>query len=235
MAVATLSAAVHHLVSLARELFYDLALLSQDCLRCGASHLTMVGEGRYRCVSCGQGGDPTAAFQRCPSCGGRPRLRFRRYYCERCGIAIDSRFLFDATLYNPDYFRRKMAESRQRQRQERRDRRGWRPPPSARMPLGPIDLAAAPGLAREVDALIRPLSKPDRPPPDVFDLHQYKSRVLRRLAPDDRQTVHCLAGHPDTATRRREVARTFVACIYLWSENRLHMSRAGDDLWVSAA
>jgi len=63
--------------------------------------------------------DPTISFQRCSACGGVPVLRVRRYNCRDCGIVIQSIFLFDGLIFDGEYFRQKMIESRQRRKEQR--------------------------------------------------------------------------------------------------------------------
>lgn len=101
-----------------RKLYYAVMLLGHSCPKCGG-RLIMIDEGRCQCRSCGHEFDPTVAFQRCSVCGGKPVLHIRRYQCSQCGADISSRFLFDGLVFDPLYFRQKMAESRQRKMQQR--------------------------------------------------------------------------------------------------------------------
>jgi len=78
----------------------------------------MVAEGRCKCTCCGDELDPTVNFQRCSACGGIPMLRISRYKCRDCSGDIASRFLFDGLVFDKDYFRRKMSESRQRKEEQ---------------------------------------------------------------------------------------------------------------------
>ncbi len=112
--------AVEAFMEKARRFFYSVMLFAYRCLKCNGS-LTMASEGKCRCVSCGKEFDPTVAFQRCSECGGVPELRVRRYQCRNCGRDIQSRFLFHGLVFDADYFRQKMVESRQR-RSEQRER-----------------------------------------------------------------------------------------------------------------
>ena len=104
----------------AKRFFYSVMLLGYRCPEC-EGFLVMTAESKCRCVSCKEEFDPTVAFQRCSECGGKPVLRIRRYICNNCGSDIRSKFLFDALVFDVEYFRQKVAESRQR-KQEQRER-----------------------------------------------------------------------------------------------------------------
>jgi len=108
-----LAQAVETLEDHARVFYYEVMLSGSTCPRC-AGGLQMLRESHCRCLSCGSVFDPTAAFQRCPSCDGRVRLRVCRYRCESCGADVRSRFVFDACVYDAEYFRERMAQSRRR-------------------------------------------------------------------------------------------------------------------------
>ena len=103
---------------LARQFFYEVMLADHGCPTCGG-RLHMIGESRCRCEACGLGLDPTREFQRCGRCGGQPVLRISRYQCRGCGVDVPSRFVFDGIVFDADYFRQKMAETRDRKKARR--------------------------------------------------------------------------------------------------------------------
>jgi hypothetical protein len=165
-----------------RRFFYDVMLLAHACPKCDGK-LAMVAEGRCQCRGCGHTLDPTIAFQRCSDCGGRPQLDIRRYRCMRCGANMSSRFLFDGFVFNAEYFREKMAESRAR-KQEQRTRLQARLIEDRSAPLesGPVDLTEMSGL---VDALNRLVAgapiDPEMYVCEGFDLSRYESHVQAHL------------------------------------------------------
>jgi len=137
----------------ARRFFYSVMLIGHRCPKCNGS-LAMVSEGNCRCVSCGKKFDPTVTFQRCSKCGGVPVLRVRRYQCRDCGSDIISKFLFDGLVFDPDYFRQRMAESRKRRKEQReRVRQMLAESRSGDLPLGQADLGSVPGLVDALNAL----------------------------------------------------------------------------------
>ena len=137
----------------ARRFFYRVMLIGYRCPGCSGS-LDMVSEGKCRCVSCGKVFDPTMAFQRCPVCSGLPLVRVRRYQCKNCGADIESRFLFDGLVFDADYFRTRMAESRQREQEQRdRVRQILAQSRSGDLALEHADLSGVPGLLGALNAL----------------------------------------------------------------------------------
>ena len=145
--------AVQAFMKKARRFFYGVMLIGHRCPRCNGK-LAMVSEGKCGCVSCGKELDPTVVFQRCRVCGGIPVLRVRRYQCKDCGSDIESRFFFDGVVFDADYFREKMAESRQRKQEQReRVRQMLAESRSGDLPLEQADLSGVPGLLEALDAL----------------------------------------------------------------------------------
>ena len=166
----------------ARQFFYQAVLLGRGCPRCGGS-LKMIHEGRCRCRKCGYVFDPTVAFQACSSCGGRLRLRVRRYECRQCGSVTASRFLFEGLVIDGNYFRKKMVEHRKR-RKEQRERVRKMLAESRSMPIDSpaIDLGAVPGLLDALNSLTAgqgPLQHV--PETHRFDLARYERHVQAHL------------------------------------------------------
>ena len=100
----------------AKLFYYQSVLYSHECHSC-AGQLIMESESKCRCLACDAQFDPTVAFQRCLACGGGARLQVRRYACIDCGSDVPSRFVFDGVVFDSEYFRRKMADHRERKRE----------------------------------------------------------------------------------------------------------------------
>ncbi len=176
--------AVEAFVGKVRRFFYDVMLSDHVCPSC-AGALDMIGESRCRCTDCGGTLDPTVAFQRCSRCGGQVKLRVRRYRCTSCGHDVTSRFIFDGLVFDADYFRKKMAQSRER-KQEQRERvrqmlaecRSAHPEPTA------ADLDSVPGLTDALNALVREgmgeFARETRP---RFDLVRYQQHLQAHIGP----------------------------------------------------
>ena len=149
-----LAEAVQAFVGHARRFCYEVMLSGFACERCGGA-LSMIAESRCRCSACGHVFDPTVAFQRCGSCGGKLRLRISRYLCRACKRDVPSRFVFDGPAFDREYFRERMAESRQR-KAERREAIQNRLLDSRSAPLDTpaAELESIPGLLAALNDLV---------------------------------------------------------------------------------
>jgi hypothetical protein len=167
-----------------RQFYYEVMLSGHSCPHCG-DNLEMLTEGQCRCVSCDRQLDPTVEFQHCGACGGAPRLNVRRYSCTACGADVASRFLFDGLVFDAEYFRQKMAESRAHKQELReRVRQMLADSRSAAVPPAPIDLTAVPGLLDALNQLVHsPGSEPQLELPAAFSLSRYQTHVQAHLRP----------------------------------------------------
>lgn len=214
----------------ARRFFYRVMLIGHRCPGCNG-FLDMVSESKCRCGSCGRDWDPTVAFQRCVRCGGTPRLRVRRYQCKNCGDDIESRFLFDGLAFDPEYFRQKMAESRQR-RSERRERvqQMLAESRSGNLVLEHADLSGVPGLLEALNALTAGLD--DSVAVECrgqFDLRLYESHVQAHL----RDYPVNLAGMPPLGENlRKDLIWRFIAVIFLAHASVIDVWQDGRDIMV---
>jgi hypothetical protein len=170
------------LVARVRGFYYEVVLSGHDCPKC-AGVLVMLQEGRCRCEACRHAFDPTIAFQECAACGGKPRLRIRRYECCRCGVEITSRFLFDGLVFDAAYFREKMAEHRERRReQQERIQHMLSASRSGTLEPGPASLEGLPDLLAVLNSLTAPTELAARlPPREAFSLQRYEAHVQAHL------------------------------------------------------
>jgi len=177
-----LADAVKAFVTHARRFCYEVTLSGHACTRCGGA-LSMIAESRCRCRDCGHEFDPTIEFQRCSSCGGKLRLRVSRYQCRSCKRDMPSHFVFDGPVFDREYFRERMAESRKR-KAERREAIQKELLDSRSMPLDApaAELESIPGLMAALNDLVGvadvaawlPLCK-------GFDLNRYQKHLLAHL------------------------------------------------------
>jgi hypothetical protein len=110
--------AVETFISHARKYFYEVMLSGYSCPDCKVA-LIMTADGNCRCTGCGNEFDPTIAFQRCGSCGGKVRLKICRYQCVSCSEIVHSRFVFDGNVFDKEYFKQRMQQSREKRNQQR--------------------------------------------------------------------------------------------------------------------
>lgn len=225
-----LEARVEAFVARVRRFFYRVALAGRRCPRCGGP-LEMLREGRCRCTACRHAFDPTVAFQRCPSCDGRLRLRVRRYRCRSCGADVASRFLFDGLVFDAAYFRQKMAEHRQCQQQRREQAcQHGAESRSASVSPGAAELEQVPGLVEALDALtgdVEPLrawaEKAE------IDLERYQRHVRAHTGPEPVAFDEIPALDDD---RRRDRVGRFIAVIFLAHAGILDAWQDGRDIVV---
>lgn len=208
-----MSEAVEAFVQKARAFFYRVMLFGYRCSSCNGS-LHAVAEARCRCESCGRELDPTVVFQRCVRCGGAPVLQVRRYQCKDCGSDIRSRFLFDGLAFDLEYFRQKMAESRQRRSEQReRVRQMLAESRSDTLPLREADLASVPGLINALNALTaglpESLAVEHR---DGFDLHRYEAHIEAHIGDFPLSLAEI---PPLIADQRKDLVWRFIAVIFL--------------------
>jgi rubredoxin len=177
-----LAEAAAQLVAHVRTFYYEVMLSGHACPEC-AGALAMDREGQCRCRACGYVFDPTVVFQECTACGGKPRLRVRRYECRSCGAEVPSRFLFDGLVFDAAYFRAKMAEHRQRQRERReRIRQMLSMSRSEALEPGPASLDELPDLAAVLNRLSSGADPIARlPPREEFNLQRYEAHVQAHL------------------------------------------------------
>lgn len=97
-----------------REFYFAVMLFQRPCTRCGTAGLAMLRDSWCRCAACGEEFDPTEAFQSCPECDGALLKKICHYWCQACRKPVKSLFCFDARVFDADYFREMMRESRVR-------------------------------------------------------------------------------------------------------------------------
>ena len=197
----------------AKSYFYNVMLLGYRCPQCSGG-LEMLAEGRCRCIGCSCELDPTATFQRCPACGGTPVLSVRRYQCQSCGSDISSMFLFDGLVFDKEYFRKKIAESRQRKKQQKeRVRKMLLECRSADLSLPYVDFGAVPGLTEALNSLTSGIVEDmAREGHAEFDLNLYERHIQAHIQdfPIELHDIPSL-----TENVRRDLIWRFIAVVFL--------------------
>lgn len=175
---------VQGFVRKARCYYYAVVLARFRCPQCQGM-LEMIRERLCRCTACDWEYDPTLEFQGCGQCGARPRLRIRRYECSGCRSEVVSQFLFDGLVFDPDYFRQKMAESRSR-KIEQRERVRVMLAECRSLPLNAeaLDATAVADLTGAFDRLTGSVEIARIPGSrDEFDLRRYQRHIRAHLGP----------------------------------------------------
>lgn len=221
---------VARFVARARQFFYSVVLSDRTCPRCSGP-VTMESEGRCRCRSCGTVFDPTVVYQVCRSCGGRPRLRVRRYACALCGAEVVSRFLFDGRVFDTEYFRQRMVESRRRREALRdRVRQMLAESRSGIVELPPADLAAVPDLLSALNGLAGSgCLVSGFAPRGEFDLKRYQSHIQAHLGPFPLSLQEV---PPLEEDGRIDRVWRFIAVVFLAHAGVIDIWQAGSEIMV---
>jgi len=214
----------------ARKFYYMVVLLGHRCSKCNGK-LSMIAESGCRCQSCGYEFDPTVEFQRCSKCGGKPVLRVRRYYCKDCNSEVISRFLFDTLPFEREYFKAKMAESRQRKKERReRVRKMLAESRSADLPLQIADLNGMPGLVEALNSLTAGLDTGFTVQThDEFDLGHYERHIKAHIGD---LPVNLLDIPPLSENGRKDVIWRFIAVIFLAHTGIIDIWQEDNDIMV---
>jgi len=212
-----------------RKFYYAVVLLGHCCPKCNGK-LMMVGEGLCRCRSCKSEFDPTVAFQRCSVCTSPLELQFRRYRCKECNTDITSRFLFDGLVFDKQYFRQKMAESRQQRKQQReRVRKMLAESRSGNLQLPVADLSIVPGLEQALNSLTVDLAElVPWVPQEGFDLKRYQSHIQAHI----RDFPISLEDIPPLENTRKDRIWRFIAVIFMAHVGIVNIWQDGQDIMV---
>ena len=222
--------AVGLFVQKAKKFYYNVMLFGYRCPKCSGD-LTMAAEGLCRCNSCKCEFDPTVQFQRCSSCGGLPVLRVRRYCCNSCGSDIRSKFLFDGLVFDRQYFKVRMAESRQRKKERiERVREMLAQSRSDTLPLEAMDLNAAPGLLEALNNLTA-MTEADFEitSRDKFDLKRYESHIQAHIQDF---AINLYEIPPLIENPRKDLIWRFIAVIFLAHTGIVDIWQEGSDIMV---
>lgn len=225
-----MSAAVKEFVARAKRFYYRVMLFGCRCSKCNSS-LTMIGDGLCRCDGCGEQFDPTVSFQICSHCGGTPVLRVRRYQCRSCGQPINSVSLFDGIVFDAQYFKQKMAESRQRKKELRqRVQKMLADCRSEALNLEVPDLNSIPGLLNALNSLGSGIAVPALIElKDKFDLNRYQTHIRACLEAGPATLHQMPALGEDT---RLDLIWRFVAIIFLEHAGLVTVRQQGQTIWV---
>ncbi len=217
----------------ARQYYYTVLLSVHPCPVCGGP-LAMSGPGQCRC-ECGAEFDSTIEFQRSPCCNAPLKRKVLHYICAVCGRITPSWFLFDERIFDSEYFREHMRQSRQLE-QERREAVRRLLAGSRSNPLDLADtlnLAQVPGFEMELDAFIGAIptiSREDFLGLDVFNMDHYRQAILESLP--ERCSIHfngLAALGPD---RRRDRARKFITLVFMEQAREVGLTQLENDLLV---
>ncbi len=217
----------------AKEFYFQVMLSNYACPTCGRG-ITMSGQSECTC----QGGhvfDPTVAFQTSPCCQAPLVRKTFHYSCSTCHKTVPSRFIFDERLFDAEYFRQMMQESRNRSREKREAIRRL----LAESRSGELVLMENPesdilsDFSKDLDAFI--LENPMAAYTDFFDLksdfdlNAYRSHILAVLG---HHTLLFSSISPLIEDCRCDRARRFTALIFMDNDREVVLQQSGDDLLI---
>ena len=155
----------------------------------------------------------------------------RRYLCGQCRADVPSRFLFDGLVFDAEYFRQKVAESRERKQELRErvrqmlaeSRSGAIQPPAA-------ELEAIPGLIDALNALAGGVELPvvlEQTP--RFSLSLYETHINAHIGPFPLGMEQI---PPLSEDRRLDRIWRFVAIVFMAHAGMLDVWQEGPTIMV---
>ena len=216
---------------LVKAYYFEVVLSSYQCPICGG-RLQMTGPSQCSCPD-GHVLDPTRTFQQSPCCNAKLVRKTFHYACSKCHQTVPSRFLFDERLFDKDYFREMMQESRGRARKKREEVRsllaGSRS--DTLILLQEPTLESIPGLTEALNGFIGTdlgglkdfLSRSD------FSMDDYRNHILSFIGTGSM----LFSGIPPlVGESRRDKIWRFVTLIFMQQDGDVSLTQYGADILV---
>ena len=217
----------------AKEFYFQVLLSQYRCPECGEG-LEMTGPSVCSCRN-GHRFDPTLEFQKSICCNARLIKKTFHYACSRCRHTVPSRFIFDERVFDKEYFKEMMKQSRSRARQKKEEiKRLLAESQSGALFLDQVpDLGSVPGLLDDLDSFINAydpgLETDAFEPKSGFDLEKYRAHILQTLkwAP----ILFSQIGPMINDSKQDRIGR-FVALVYMDNDREIALSQEGQDLTI---
>lgn len=216
----------------ARSFYYEVVLFPHKCPQCDG-FLSMTGLSECACFH-GHVCDPTITFQISACCRAKLVKKTFHYACSSCQRTIQSRFLFDERIFDTDYFREMMQESRRRAAGKREEiRRLLADSRSDALSLMEYpNLEVIPGLLQDLDGFIQM----NREQEDAFyelksefNMGAYRAHILSSV---DHHTIYFSAVSPLTGDYRRDMVRRFITLVFMDNDQEVNIQQYGNDLLI---
>ena len=216
-----------------KAFYFEVILFRYKCPEC-AGRLIMTGQSQCSC-SCGNTFDPTLVFQKSTCCGARLVRKTFHYVCSNCNKTIPSRFLFDEQVFDKDYFREMMRDSRIRARKKREEIRRL----LAESRSGALPLLEEPCL-ESVDGLIQDLNNFVQTGPDdmfqaafdiksEFNMDHYRDHILSVLTWDNMPFSDITPLIDDC---RKDRVWRFITLVFMQNDREVDVTQYGTGLMV---
>ncbi len=216
-----------------KEFYFEVILSQYHCPECGGS-LYMTGQSECSCA-CVHRFDPTLAFQESPCCMKPLTRKTFHYTCSSCHTIVPSRFIFDERLFDAEYFREMMRDSRRRAMVKKEEiRRLLAETRSGALTLtDKPDFNTIPELFEDLDRFIQ--SNPYQISDESFDLKSgfdmtpYRTQILSLLSQSPIRFSHV---SPILGDNRRDRVRRFITLIFMDNDRDIYLQQHGDDLLI---
>jgi len=216
-----------------KAFYFDVLLSQYRCPKCGGS-LHMADQSECSCV-CGHRFDPTLAFQVSPCCMKTLTRKTFHYACSGCHKIVPSRFIFDERLFDAEYFREMMQDSRRRAMAKKEEVRKL----LAESRSGVLtlkddpDFDAIPELFKDLDLFIQnnayQLSDGAFDLKSGFDMTRYRTQILSLLS----QSPVCFSSiSPIPGDNRLDKVRRFITLIFMDNDREVNIQQHGNDLLI---
>ena len=214
-----------------RSFYFDVILSTVKCPQC-EGRLKMIGQSQCRC-KCGVILDPTVEFQYSPCCGARLVRKTYHYACSACQKIVSSRFLFGEKVFNREYFRQLMRESRERKRQKREEIRKLLAESRSETLsfMEEPDLESIPGLLDDLENFIEAETPEVYLPDDgnIFNIENYRKHILSLLSWSPVR-FHKIVPMEDD--RRRDRVKRFITLIFMQNDQEVEIEQLENDLLI---
>lgn len=210
--------------------YFDVLFSKYRCPVC-TKKPNINGLSQAEC-GCGHLFDPTLQFQRSSCCNARLIRQIYHYVCSQCGKYVKSLFLFDERLFDKEYFREMMAQSRERKKQKReqfsqilRDR-------SDELVLkDSFDLEELENFYDDLDAFIIPAGSelPELTPEiEEFNMLRYRNHILTLFSNE----VLFSSITPLSEDTKKDRTWKFITLIFMEHEREVWLTQYGNDILV---
>ena len=217
----------------ARSFYFEVVLSPYACPECGCP-LKMTGLSECTCCQ-GHVCDPTTTFQVSDCCQAKMIRKTFHYACSHCQKTVLSKFLFDERVFDADYFREMMRESRRRTAAKREEiRQLLADSRSEILSLTEYpNLEAIPGLLKDLDDMIQlngdhgSFSTLDLN--SDFDMASYRQHIMSVLG---MYTLRFSDISPLTGDYRRDMVRRFITLVFMDNDQEIDIQQYGNDLLI---
>jgi len=224
---------VHDYQTRVKTFYFEVLLSQYRCPKCGGQ-LYMAGQSECSCA-CEHRFDPTLAFQVSPCCMKTLTRKTFHYACSGCHKIVPSRFIFDERLFDAEYFREMMQDSRRRAMVKKEEvRKLLAESRSGELALtDDPDFDAIPELFKDLDLFMQnnayQLSYGAFDLKSGFDMTPYRTHILSMLS---QSPVRFSSISPIPGDNRLDKIRRFITLIFMDNDREVNIQQNGNDLLI---